>query len=429
MRHSSGTAKGLFRVRWRGQITGPYALDRIVQMVRVGELSRHHEISADGNNWKTLEKSGFMGQPVSLHRPTGSPPETCQDADRSREMNGATVARQSARVPFDSVAGMPPSLIQAGDPTGRHAASVFGANFPVSAKRGLALVVIGVAPLAISFIQMLLGLSFAQVAWLFSTYFCVMWGWIIGMLADWRLDLWKKGIMCSLFTCFIGIAMLLIWQNIPLVSDVYSGLESENPAMRLAGYIFGVGLLEELCKSAPLLLFCLGPGIIRTRGDGLLLGMLSGFGFAVNEGVEYTMRYWSVAVGMGAESIQQCVEAASSWSGVVDQQVFTERLEELLPHLFEQYGGLVSAQLIRFMTLPLLHAAWAALVGYSIALSLIRRSWGIMWAGLGVAALLHGFYNFFSNSVYGVFMAGGSLIIPILLYSRGNMHAGKERYG
>lgn len=429
MKLSNGNAGGLFHVRWRGQITGPYALDQIVQMVRGGKLSRHHEISTDGNNWKSLEKSGFMGQPVSLHRPAGSTPGECQDADQSREKKRAPAARQSEGVPFDSVAGMPPSLIQAGGPTGRHAASVFGENLPLSAKRALALVVIGVAPLAISFFQMLLGLSFAQVAWLFSTYFCVMWGWIIGLLANWRRDLWKKGLLCSIFTCFIGIAMLLIWQNIPLVAEVYSGLESENPAMRLAGYIFGVGLLEELCKSAPLLLFCLGPGIIRTRGDGLLLGMLSGFGFAVNEGVEYTMRYWSVAVGMGAESIQQCVEAASSWSGVVDQQVFTERLEELLPHLFEQYGGLVSAQLIRFMTLPLLHAAWAALVGYSIALSLIRRSWGIMWAGLGVAALLHGFYNFFSNSVYGVFMAGGSLIIPILLYSRGNMHAGKERYG
>ena len=426
MEKSSSQGGVLYRIRWRGQISGPFALDQVVQLVRGGKLSRHHEISTDGRNWRTVEQSGLMGQPVILSRPTEAEP--AETAARQPSSGGLPDLELSHK------GGAPESTN--GRLAGAHSfiapdARDMSPHSPLtlSSKRGLALVVIGVTPLGISFFQMLLGLSFAQVAWLFSAYFCVMWGWIIGLLAAWRSEVWKKGLLCSVFTCFIGIAMLLIWQNIPWIAEIYSGTENENPAMRLVGWIAGVGVLEELCKAAPLLLFCLGPGIIRSRGDGLLLGLLSGLGFAVNEGVDYTMRYWSAAVGIGAESIQKCVEAASNWSGAVDQAAFADRLKEMLPQVFEQYGEVVTAQLIRFMTLPLLHAAWAALVGYSIALSLIRRRWSIMWGGLGAAAILHGCYDFFGGSIYSVGIAGLSLAIPMLLYAREHSYAEREKYG
>ncbi|NCC50849.1 MAG: PrsW family intramembrane metalloprotease [Spartobacteria bacterium] len=415
-----------YRIRWRGQISGPFAMDQIDRMIRTGKLSRHHEISLNGQRWRTLEKSGLMGQPSVLNRPAAAarcdlglrnPPDLAR-------LNPALTHNEEMPKGADGV-GAGTALYCADNAIG----SAGHHRTPLSAKRGLALVVFGVTPLAISFLQGLLTLSFAQVAWLFSTYFCVMWGWIISLLAAWRSEIWKKGLLCSVFTCSVGIAMLFIWKAIPWVAGIEAWIELGNPVIRLVGWIFGVGALEELCKAAPLLLFCLGPGIIRSRNDGLLLGLLSGLGFAVNEGVNYTMRYWSAAVGIGAERIQQCVEAASNWAGMLNQEAFEARLSEMLPSLFEQYGELVAAQLIRFMALPLLHAAWAALVGYAIAISLIQRRWGVMWLGLGIAAVLHGAYNFFSGSIYGVGIAGTSLGIPMLLYARNHVHAGKEIYG
>lgn len=417
----------LYRVRWRGHISGPFALDQLVQMVRCGKLSRHHEISTDGQHWRTVENSGMIGQPTSLRRPGEA---ASSEAEGCRSTTGTVTALRPGTGRIDPAGDIldEPSSAAANNAINPPQLSA-ESPLTLSAKRGLAMVVIGLAPLAISFFQRLLSLSFTQVAWLFSAYFCIMWGWIVGLLANWRSELWKKGLLCSIFTCFIGIAMLFIWQNIPLLAAIYSGTESENPVMRLIGFVLGVGLMEELCKSAPLFLFCLGPGLIRSRGDGLLLGMLSGLGFAVNEGVSYTLGYWSEAVGVSAESFHQCVEEASNLFGIVDQGVFSDRLGEILPKVYAHYGELVVAQLIRFMSLPLLHAAWAALVGYSIALSLIRRNWVTMWAGLGTAAILHGVYNFFSGSVYGVGVAGASLAIPMVLYAQTRTHAREGQYG
>lgn len=416
--------RGLYRIRWRGNISGPYALDQIVLMIRDNELSKHHEISADGRTWKTLLQSGLLGQPGTFKPPNhlasasiGVAPVLVGEANHSGV---------SHKYLDDNVARISATRARCGKP---QPPDIMSGGLSMDTIRAGAIVLLAVAPLAISVLQSVVGLSFAQVAWLFSAYFCILWGWIIGLLTTGYGTILRRGVGCSIFTCFIGIVMLLIWQEIPWISALYAGTESESSFLRLVGFVGGVGIMEELCKASPLLLFCMAPGTIKSNNDGLLLGLLSGLGFAVREGVQYTMSYWTSAVDLGAISIHQCVEAASNGAGVVAQDVFEEHIGAVMPQLFEQYGQLVSAQLIRFMTLPVLHAAWAALVGYAVAYSLLRRNWTAMLAGLGIAALLHGVYNYFSNSVYGVMVAGLSLAVPILLYRRIYPKSTEEAYG
>lgn len=55
----------------------------------------------------------------------------------------------------------------------------------------------------------------------------------------------------------------------------------------LVGYLFSVGLLEELCKIAPLVLLARGPEVATDRRTWLVYGLASGLGFGVAEGLHY----------------------------------------------------------------------------------------------------------------------------------------------
>ena len=131
MEKSSSQGGVLYRIRWRGQISGPFALDQVVQLVRGGKLSRHHEISADGQNWRTLEKSGMMGQPAVLSRPAEAESD---ETGYPRPASGATpkpALRQAAGAPelADSgVAGYHSSIASSAMPD----APVFASNSPLA---------------------------------------------------------------------------------------------------------------------------------------------------------------------------------------------------------------------------------------------------------------------------------------------------------
>jgi len=212
--------------------------------------------------------------------------------------------------------------------------------------------------------------------------------------------------------------MLFIWQTIPVVRALYSSTDAFSPLARFVGFTVGVGICEELCKAAPLLLFALNRRRINSAGDGLFLGMMSGLGFAASEGVVYTIKYWSAATGLGATTIRDCLERASASYGSVDQETFLNRLGDVMPGLFEQYGHLVVAQLVRFISLPLLHAVWSGIVGYALARAFLERAWWLFFAGLFASALLHGMYNFSTPTIYSLAVAAASVTAASFLLVR-----------
>jgi RsiW-degrading membrane proteinase PrsW (M82 family) len=368
-------------------------------MFRENRITKHHEVSEDLAHWAPLARKDLQTQ-----QSAGVGPERGDGVLPAREAEGPYIRPGTSALDSDEAVDLssPDALV--------------GTIF----KNGSTpwILAFGIGPLVFVFLQSLLGLRFVHTAWLFSAYFCVLWAWILGTLIDGGRTMWRRGVVYAVFTAFIGVLMLLAWQTIPMIAILYSGTETMNPLSRLLGFVLGVGVFEELCKVAPLLLFGLQARTIRSGGDGLFLGMMSGLGFAVSEGVEYTIKYWSSAVGLGEAHVRQCVEQATNLHGGVNQDVFLERLSDALPIMFEQYGLFVVAQLTRFMSLPLLHAAWAGLVGYGAAKAFREGHWGLLFAGLGVAAVLHGLYNFYSPGVLSLVVAALSISLTLALIVR-----------
>lgn len=121
-------------------------------------------------------------------------------------------------------------------------------------------------------------------------------------------DLVRAG-QVALFTGVVGIGGLGLAQRLcawahgvhrdgllgallELIGGVYSAYLATDDAKRgflghLVGYVFSVGLLEEVCKMAPLVLLARGPDVAKDRRTWLVYGLASGLGFGVAEGLHY----------------------------------------------------------------------------------------------------------------------------------------------
>ncbi len=225
-----------------------------------------------------------------------------------------------------------------------------------------------------------LNLDIKQSIWLIEGYFCLFWALYFYQLIKPSRSSWHRAITYSAFTAIIGIPILLASHELPVIRQAYSITDSGGFVARLFGYIFGVGLLEELCKALPLLIFGLGRKHIIHVRDGVFLGLMSGFGFAAVEGVQYTFE-----ATLRAHDYQ----TVSMVSGQFMQFIF------------------------RMMTGPLLHGAWAAIVGWFIGISVMKynKSWPVIVVGILYAAALHGIYDVFSGQLLGIIVAGITLLL------------------
>ena len=173
----------------------------------------------------------------------------------------------------------------------------------------------------------------------------------------------------------IGVPMLLVAQKLPIISALYSGAESKSFILQLLGLVLGVGLLEETCKAIPFFLFALRKKeAIRPR-DGIILGMMCGFGFALAEIVQYSVWYWGANAYFSAVATTRAIDNPANFTG-------------LLPRLADLSGSALLAQVSRFITAPLLHACWAGVVGFFIAAASCRT--GSRWPSWSRDILLRG---------------------------------------
>ena len=119
------------------------------------------------------------------------------------------------------------------------------------------------------------------------------------------------------------------------------------------------------------------PGTVR---EITYLGCVSGFAFGVSESVYYSI-FYAQTVASGGMYLRDYVVV----------------------------------QLTRLITLPLLHAVFSGIAGQFIALGVetprMRRA--LIFAGIGMAALLHGLYDALANSAFGFLLAVGSVLIFI----------------
>jgi len=260
-------------------------------------------------------------------------------------------------------------------------------------------------------------LRFSQSAWLVGGYFCFFWAMYFHALVQPSKALWKRGLAYSLFTAFIGIPVLLIWRGTPVFQFLYSGAQSQSFLLRVFGFICGVGVLEETCKASPLLRFSLGRERLSIR-DGVFLGMMSGLGFALAEVVGYSVRYWQESASFSAAVIAKAASDSDRWLGGINSAQFSAKLNEIVPQLGDYYGSVLTIQLVRFIPLPLLHAAWSGTAGWFIAVASTRNPrWPTIYVGIAFMAVLHGAYDALADSVFGVLLAAVSIAV-LLFYLR-----------
>lgn len=219
--------------------------------------------------------------------------------------------------------------------------------------------------------------SLAQTAWLLGIYYASIWGVVLYNLIRPPQFSWGNTLKCTLFTTFIGIPTLLLFQRVPPFNALYDSVNG-SLAVRALGFVLGVGLLEELCKALPVYLLLLRPGKLNNPQTSAFYGAMSGLGFAIAEGAAYSLRY---AFGLSRGEIG--------------------------------LGTYVAANTIRFVSLPLFHAILAGIVGYFMGLAAINpsRQGAILAIGIAIASLLHGLYNTFAAGVLGPFMIGFSIVL------------------
>ena len=218
-----------------------------------------------------------------------------------------------------------------------------------------------------------------QVAWILGIYYAFIWGLVLRQLIKPVQFSWSDTLKCATFTVFVGIPLLLFFQHAPLFRLLYAASDQSGLILNMLGFVLGVGLLEEVCKGLSVYLFLLRPGKLSDPLTAAFYGAMSGLGFAIAEGANYSVRY---ALGL--------------MSGELD------------------FGAFFLVNTFRFISLPLFHAIWAGIVGYFLGLAAINpsREKSIIFFGVAIAAILHGLYNTFSGSLLGL----ATLVFSILLF-------------
>ncbi len=434
------------------QILGPMSLPELRFLASQGKLRREHQIREGiGGRWVAAgSATGVFGS-----RPSAGPPNVVKSAiDRGALQNPTAPAHEheaiepqrpapgDAKGATDSPETSPEQKLRS--PLDRSPDSVFSMDevaahpspgqprppgsldyeflLPIGKLFDTAMLkrkavrwvlLFGLFPLVLAVAASEQKLEFWHCASALGAYFCLFWAtYFYGIIGP-APKVWRRGLKWATFTATIGVLGVVLVQQLPIANQLYSSTRSESLTLRLIGFVVGVGVLEETCKAFPLLLFGYWRGERFSLRDGIFLGMMSGFGFAFTEVVEYSVLYWNNSAEESAIRIIEAIDNSTTSVGNIHGAAFAERMRSVIPRLSEFYGQRVLAQIVRFMTLPLLHAAWGGIAGWFIAVASNRqkRSGSIVVLGVGLMAAMHGLYDVFSDGWLGVLIAAASLLM------------------
>ena len=206
----------------------------------------------------------------------------------------------------------------------------------------------------------------SQQHWLFAGW-SVAGFFILGMLlARHATPAWILALI-GVFTATFGIAFLLVFQDFIGHSYELSLTPDRTFLTNLFGFVFVVGLGEELAKALPVLFYVRMFKSATWRGA-CLWGLASGVGFGVGEGILYSTERYHGIVGPEVYLTRfiACVALHGLWSASVGITVFHQR------RLVNRFLGAV------------LYERWSwSQVG------------GPLLQVLGIAMTLHGLYDTF----------------------------------
>lgn len=229
------------------------------------------------------------------------------------------------------------------------------------------------------------------VALFIGAYFALFWAFVLRLCMS--PEKTEKFLLTKviLFTAILGIFLVLLIQQWPLFRNLYKSLDSQSLGTRIFGFTLGVGFLEEAAKALPIFWFVFRKHRQTTPATFAYFGVMSGLAFGVAEASDYSVRY-----------------AVSNVQGGLD------------------YSSYMTIQVVRFVSLPLLHAAWTGLVCYFMGLAAMypRIEWRLIGLGMLTSMILHGLYDAFDGWL--TFLMAGLSLILFIAYLRTKPEVWKE---
>ena len=240
----------------------------------------------------------------------------------------------------------------------------------------------------------------ATVFFCWGIYFCLVWAGCFCLLLNPSKEIIKKSILFGIFTAMIGIPLLMLAQTIPMITYLYNATERSifdgNYARLFTSFILGVGICEELTKILPLVFFAKNRHYsIETL---MFMGIISGFGFAIAENIEYAGKF---------------------------AEVMHEKLQNSSDATIDIYADVLNMQLLRFLSLPLLHASWTGIFAWFTWNWFEKKRLSFFFIGLIFTAILHGTYDSFCI-VHGVIMTLVGLFCIYLLFTFMNLNSSDD---
>jgi hypothetical protein len=183
---------------------------------------------------------------------------------------------------------------------------------------------------------------------------------VVGLLMARRAAAAWQLVLAAAFTATFGVGFLLLFHDF-VGAGAQLALEPDRSFMtNLLGFVFVVGLGEELCKSLPVIFYTRTIRNPTWRGA-CLWGMASGVGFGLAEGILYSAQAYNGIAPAGIYLLRfaSCVALHAVWSGSVGITVFLSRrlVGRVIAAVF--YGGDFTYQEVM---LPLLRVLGVAMV-------------------------------------------------------------------
>lgn len=220
-------------------------------------------------------------------------------------------------------------------------------------QRFIILAIVGLVPMVIMNMPFGGFLLFYEVA----LYFSIIWGLFFYTCFKTQQVSLKTTLLVFFLT---QILVFSLWDilGLPKINPCYALVEAPFPISAF-GFVFGVGLTEELVKLLPLIY------ILRKAKEPLIpqtmvyYGLMSGIAFGVYEGVQYQMT-------VNAE---------------------------------QAYDVAFFLNIARLTSLPFLHACWCGIAGYFLSFAYLYPKYrrGLYALAIIVPMLIHGLYDTFAN--------------------------------
>jgi RsiW-degrading membrane proteinase PrsW (M82 family) len=250
--------------------------------------------------------------------------------------------------------------------------TVFARKEIIKDSRLLWLALLGLAP---AFLIRLFSAFPVITFYVISLYFSIIWG--LFFFYFFKTPQIKTKTTISLFFV-LQVFVFVIWDilrlpTLPGVNVLYGFTESNSVILRLFGFVFGVGLLEEFAKAIPLLLIMYRAKEPYIPQSVVFYGLMSGIAFGVFEGVQYQM--------------------------TVNTQL--------------DYANAFFMNVARLTSLPFLHAIWAGMAGYFIAFANLypKYRWSLYFLAIFIPAVIHGLYDTLGWSILGLLLTLASVIL------------------